>query len=442
MKPPKTTDHFDVIVVGAGPAGSAAALVAARAGLEVLLIERGEYPGAKNVSGAAFYGSAVLDRLIPGWWEQAPVERYICRRDLMLVSPSSAVALDFRSDAAAYATPPYNAFTVLRPRFDRWLADQAVAAGAFLLTSTVVDDVIRERGRVVGVRVRRAEGEIRGNVVIACDGANSWLARKAGLQKHFSAHDLSLGVKEVLGLEEPVIRERFNLTGNEGMVIEYVGAVTDKVRGGAFLYTNRHSLSLGVICQVSSLVETGRRPYDVLEHFKAHPAVAPLVRGARLREYSAHLIPEGGWQMMPELVTGGMLVAGDAAGFCLATGLYIEGMNYAIQSGRAAGEAAAEACRVKDYAKHTLSRYTELLWPYNVFTDFRRYRHAPAFVNGERLQNLYPEMVGRGLEQLFRVDGSAKQKILPLSMRTMRQFRMRPHHLVRDLVHVARAYLW
>ena len=80
MKTTQASDHFDIIVVGAGPAGSAAALVTARAGLKVLLLERGEYPGAKNVSGAAFYG--ILHKLIPNWWEQAPVERYICRRDL------------------------------------------------------------------------------------------------------------------------------------------------------------------------------------------------------------------------------------------------------------------------------------------------------------------------------------------------------------------------
>ena len=145
----------------------------ARAGLKVLLIERGEYPGAKNVSGAVFYGSAILNKLIPNWWEQAPVERYICRRDLVLMSPTTAVSLDFRSAGPAYVEPPYNAFTILRPKFDRWFAAQAEAAGAFLLTSTVVDDVIVERGRVVGVKVRRDEGEIRADVVIACDGVNS-----------------------------------------------------------------------------------------------------------------------------------------------------------------------------------------------------------------------------------------------------------------------------
>ncbi|MBK8211675.1 MAG: hypothetical protein IPK78_18675, partial [Rhodospirillales bacterium] len=307
---------------------------------------------------------------------------------------------------------------------------------------TVVDDVIIERGKVVGVKVRRDEGELRADVVIACDGANSFLAQQAGLQRKLKTDELSLGVKEVLGLDEAIIRERFHLSGNEGMVLEYVGAVTEDVRGGAFLYTNRNSLSLGIIGQVSSLVETKKRPYDLLEVFKSHPAVAPLVRGAKLREYSAHLIPESGWEMMPKLVASGMLVAGDAAGFCLATGLYIEGINYAMQSGLAAGEAAIEAHRVRDFTRHTLERYTELLWPHNVFTDFRAYRHAPHFVNSERLQNVYPEMAAQSFESLFQVDGNAKQKVLPLYFRTLRRFGAKPHHLLYDLYQAARSYLW
>lgn len=100
-------EQFDVIVIGAGPAGSAAALVAARAGLKVLLLERGEYPGAKNVSGAALYGSAILHELIPNWWEQAPVERYICRRGLAFMSPETSVSFDFRSATAGYSSPPH-----------------------------------------------------------------------------------------------------------------------------------------------------------------------------------------------------------------------------------------------------------------------------------------------------------------------------------------------
>lgn len=434
--------HFDVIVVGAGPAGSAAALVAARAGLKVLLIERGEYAGAKNVSGAAFYGSAILNELIPNWWEQAPVERYICRRDIALMSPTTAIALDFRSAGTSYVEAPYNAFSILRPKFDRWFAAQAEAAGAFVLTSTVVDDVLREDGRIVGVKVRRDEGEVRGDVVIACDGVNSFLAKKAGLQREFHAHEMSLGVKEVLGLDAAIIRERFHVAGDEGMALEYLGAITENVRGGAFLYTNRDSLSLGIIGQVSSLVESKKRPYDLLEAFKAHPAVAPLLRGAKLREYSAHLIPEAGWDMMPKLYTDGMMVAGDAAAFCLVTGLYLEGINYAMQSGIAAAETAIEACRNRDFSQNSLKRYTDHLSTRNVLRDFRANRHAPSFVNGERLQNVYPDLVARGIETLFRVDGQSKEKVIPLFRKSMHQSGVKPRYVLQDLYRAARAYLW
>lgn len=442
MTTPATQERFDVIIVGAGPAGSAAALITARAGLKVLLLERGEYPGAKNVSGAAFYGSAILNQLIPNWWEQAPVERYICRRDVAFVSPTTSVTLDFRSASPAYASPPYNGFTVLRPRFDRWFAAQAEAAGAFLLTESVVDETLKENGRVVGVRVRRDLGEVYGDVVIACDGSNSLLAKQAGMQRQFHAHELSLGVKEVLDLDEAIIRERFHLSGNEGMVQEYLGAITHDVRGGAFLYTNRASLSLGVIGQISSLAERRRRPYELLEQFKQHPSVAPLVRGATLREYSAHTIPEAGWKMMPKLYNDGMLVAGDAAAFCFCAGLYLEGMNYAMQSGLAAGEAAIEACRRGDFSSNTLSCYADFLQRRHVYNDFKSYRHTPEFINGERLQNFYPDVVAQAMEDLFRVDGGSKQKLLPLARRTLRSFQVRPGQLARDLYQAARAYLW
>ncbi|NJM12930.1 MAG: FAD-dependent oxidoreductase [Synechococcaceae cyanobacterium SM1_2_3] len=442
MSATSATESFDVIVVGAGPAGSAAALLSARAGLKVLLLERGEYPGAKNVSGAVFYGSAILNELIPHWWEQAPVERYVTRRDIAFMSPTTAVALDFRCAGEGYATAPYNGFTVLRPKFDRWLAAQAEAAGALLLTSTVVDDVLRDNGRIVGVRVRREQGDIYGKVVIACDGVNSFLAKKAGLQREFHPHELSLGVKEVIGLDPAIIQDRFHLTGNDGIAFEYLGAVTEDVHGGAFLYTNRDSLSLGVIGQISSLVERRKRPYELLEGFKAHPAVAPLVRGGKLREYSAHLIPESGLAMQPKLYTDGLLIAGDAAGFCLAAGLYLEGMNYAMQSGLAAAETAIAACQRGDWSARSLSAYRKFLKLRHVSTDFRAYRHAPNFVNGARLQNFYPELIARSMENLFRVDGSAKRKLLPLSYRMARQFEIRPGQLFRDVYQAARAFLW
>src|SRR5438046_4068792 len=128
----QTLQHFDVIIVGAGPAGSSAALALARAGLQVALIERGEYPGAKNVSGAALYAPDLLAELLPNYWEEAPVERYLTRRMVTFLAEEAALAIDFRT--RHYAQPPYNGFTLLRPNFDRWLAGQDAAAGALLLT--------------------------------------------------------------------------------------------------------------------------------------------------------------------------------------------------------------------------------------------------------------------------------------------------------------------
>ncbi len=172
--------QFDAIVVGAGPAGSSAALAMARAGLQVALIERGEYAGAKNVSGAALYAPNLLAGLLPDYWEEAPVERYMTRRVVTFLGKEAATSLDFRTNR--FSKPPYNGFTILRPRFDRWLANKAEEAGALLITSTVVDDLLYKNKQVIGVRCRREEGDLYAPIVIAADGANSFLAKNAGLQ--------------------------------------------------------------------------------------------------------------------------------------------------------------------------------------------------------------------------------------------------------------------
>ena len=86
----------DVVVVGAGPAGACAALVAARAGLDVVLLERGPFPGSKNMYGGVVY-PRILDDLIPEWWLEAPVQRWVTRRSTMLLTDTQALTVDFRS---------------------------------------------------------------------------------------------------------------------------------------------------------------------------------------------------------------------------------------------------------------------------------------------------------------------------------------------------------
>ncbi|MHB8597598.1 MAG: FAD-dependent oxidoreductase [Ktedonobacteraceae bacterium] len=428
--------QFDAIVVGAGPAGSSAALVLAQAGLQVALIERGEYAGAKNVSGAALYAPNILAAVLPNFWEEAPVERYLTRRVVTFMGKDSAFALDFRTNH--FAEPPYNGFTLLRPKFDRWLASKAEAAGALLIPSTVVDDLICEKGQVVGVRCRREEGDLYAPVVIAADGANSFLAKKAGLQHEFRADEMTLGVKEILRLDEHTIQERFNLNGDEGMTNEYVGFATGEVKGGGFLYTNRDTLSIGVVTQIASLSQKRMKPYELLDQFKHHSAIAPLVRDSVTLEYSAHMIPEGGWAMLPQLSKGGLLVVGDAAGFVFAAGLFLEGMNFAIASGLAAAETIKLAHIEHDFSALSMSRYRKKLEDSFVLQDLKKFRHAPDFVNNERLQNLYPELFCQTAENLFRSDGTPRRKIGRVAFDIMRG-KVPLRTLIRDSWQAARA---
>ncbi len=442
---------FDVIVVGAGPAGNIAALVAARAGLSVALIERGEYPGSKNVSGGALYNTKFLDELIPHFWEEAPVERFLTRRIITIMSPESAVSIDFKTNN--FAKAPYNGFTVLRPKFDRWLAGKAEEAGALLIPATVVDDLLYEgpgggdsagptARRVVGVRTRREDGDIYADVVIACDGVNSFLAKKAGLQREFRGDELTLGVKEVIALDRKVLEDRFQLTGDEGITNEYVGHASGDVFGGGFLYTNRDSLSIGVVAQIKDLSEKRVKAYDLLEQFKRHPNVAPLVRDGVVKEYSGHMIPEAGMGMMPKLYTGGMMVAGDAAGFVFATGLFLEGMNYAMASGAAAAKAAIEAHKAGNFGAEQLASYQRRLEQDFVLKDLKKFKHAPEFVNNPRLQNVYPDMICRIAEDLFSSDGRPKQKVLPTIWKEFRSGKLSIRTALKDAYEGGRSLLW
>ena len=141
------SERFDVVVVGAGPAGSTAALVLARAGKRVALVERGPFPGSKNMYGGVVY-ARVLDRLIPKWWEEVPVQRWVTRRATMLLTETQSLTIDFRSQR--WSAAPYNGCTTFRPDFDSWLAGKAEAAGAVLDRLDDGDGLLRdERGRVV-----------------------------------------------------------------------------------------------------------------------------------------------------------------------------------------------------------------------------------------------------------------------------------------------------
>ncbi len=406
---------WDAIVVGAGPAGAAAALVLARGGKTVALVERGPFPGSKNMYGGVIYGR-VLDDLVPEWISEAPLQRWVTRRSTMVMTPTQALTVDFRT--TAWGKAPYNGATAYRPDFDQWLAGKAEAAGATLVCSTTVVGLLRNsEGAVVGVRTDRSDGDLRAPLVIACDGVNSFLAKEAGMYHHDGASHFTLGAKETLALPKELIDQRFGVRGRDGVDIEILGA-TPGIPGGGFLYTNLESVGLGVILQLDGLSDSGRRPEEMLADLKAHPAVAPLIEGAELKEYSAHLIPEGGFDTMPELFTDGMLVAGDAACMCLAAGIWLEGVNFAIGAGIAAAETGLGAHRSRNFSAEGLSSYQARLEANFVLADHKKLKRAPGLVLSDRVQSQYPGMICDLVEEMFTVSNPAPKEGATALLRT------------------------
>jgi electron transfer flavoprotein-quinone oxidoreductase len=428
----------DVVVVGAGPAGSTAALELARAGRSVVLLERGPFPGSKNVYGGVVYGR-VLDDVLPGWEAEVPVQRWIVRRSTMILTPTQALSVDFHTEA--WAGPPYNGMTTFRADFDDWLAGKAVAAGARLVTSTVATGLLRdEAGRVAGVRTDRPDGDLRARVVIACDGVNSFLAKEAGLLPRADAAHHTLGVKEVLALPREVIDERFGLRPGLGLDIEMIGC-TRGIPGGGFLYTNTDTVSVGVVLSVTGLAEAKVRPEEIIADVKSHPAIAPYLKGATVKEYSAHLIPEGGYDAMPPLYADGLLVAGDAAGMTLAAGIWLEGVNFALGSGLAAGRAAARAVAAGDTSRRALAAYRKDVERSFVLADHRRLRRAPHLILSERIQRRYPGMLADFAEGVFTVTNPVpKPGVVRLLARAAKRNGLRARDLVADAVATARIF--
>jgi electron transfer flavoprotein-quinone oxidoreductase len=404
-------DKFEVIIVGAGLAGLSAAYTLARNGIEAVVVERGDYPGAKNVTGGRLYVNPVkkyLPDLWPAILEEKALERPVCAEALTMMAPETSTALRFRSEE--FARPPYHSFTVLRGVLDRWLAKKAEEKGAMLVVKNRVDDLIRENGKIVGV-VAGGE-ELGAETVIAGDGVLSLIAEKAGLRNPGAPGDYAVGFKEVIELPAPTLQERFGLGENEGAANLFLGSLTRGRFGGGFLYTNRSSLSLGLVLRIRDLVEGDdlREAPKFLDEFKARPEIAPLIAGGETVEYSAHVLPEAGYGGLIRPFADGLLIAGDAAGFALNVGLTVRGMEFAVASGALAARAYMQAREKKDFSASSLAVYAQLLEESFVLEDLKTFREAPHFLNNPRLFDHYPRLVGEILRDLFYIGAGPKQK--------------------------------
>nr|WP_295970684.1 FAD-dependent oxidoreductase [uncultured Bacillus sp.] len=411
------SEKFDVIIVGAGVAGCTAGYLLAREGLEVLVIERGNYAGSKNMTGGRIYSHS-LEKIMPHFAAEAPVERKITREKISLMTEESNVTIDFYSDLLGVQGS--DSYSVLRGEFDQWLAEKAEEAGAQMIPGIRVDDLIIKDGKVSGVIA--GEDELEADVVILADGVNSLLAQKLGFRGELKPNEVAVGAKEVIELPQKVIEDRFHCHEGEGTAWLFAGSPTAGRVGGGFLYTNKASISLGIVATLSDLEGASKTVPQMLEDFKNHPTVKPLIKDGKMVEYSGHLVPEGGLSMVRKIVGDGVLVIGDAAGFCINIGYAVRGMDLAIASAEKAAKAVLAAKQKGDFSEATLSLYKQLLDESFVMKDLNLYKKFPHFMeHTTRIFNEYPHMAASIMADMFVMNGEPSQPLMKNVMKHIRK---------------------
>jgi len=392
----------DVIVVGGGPAGIATAITVARAGLRVILFERGKYSGAKNVFGGAIYTQPTKE-IFPDFETSAPLERKNVVHKYAILGEEDSTVISYNN-----TKPEFSSYSVIRGKFDRWMAEEAKKAGVIIVEETVVKELLVEDDCVVGVKTELEE--VGAKIVILADGVNSLLAKQIGLRENIEPKDVALSVKEVIKIDKEKINDRFNLEDNQGCVYEIFGGSMLGKLGLGFLYTNEDSISIGLGITMNELIENGITPYSLLEDLKKHPTIAPLIKGGELIEYSAHLIPEGGYKKVPQLYANGVMIVGDAG--MLVDNLHWEGTNLAMISGKLAGETAILAIQKEDYTEEILVRYQEKLEDSFVLKDLKAYRNLmdAAHDRSKSYFDYYFRKINEFFEMFVSVDSIPKRK--------------------------------
>ncbi|MEX2601252.1 MAG: FAD-dependent oxidoreductase [Balneolaceae bacterium] len=421
-------ERFDCIIVGAGVAGLSAAMTLARNNIRFLLIEKGEFTGAKNVSGGVLWGHD-LNRLVPNYWEEEEGgwERFVNHRRLTFLDDQSSFSLDFKSNH--FDTPPYSGVVVLRSKFDRWLAgkvEEAISESdypddSFLATNILVEEILMEEGRAVGIRT--GDERMFADSVIIAEGVNNLLTRQVGIQESYVPADHILtGVKEVIRFDRKRLEERFQLSGRSGMSNEFVGFATQGVEGGGFLYTNRDSISVGLVLGLADLRVKEMKPYEILNRFKTHPVLKDMLEGGEIVEYSAHVVSSGDSRLIPkELARPGLLICGEAAHLLMNAGRAIQGMDYAMRSGILAAETVVKAKKSGDYGLETMKQYQDALESSYIMQDIRTFQDAVHLLHDPLMVQNVPNLLNDFGRKFFTIENRPAGKAHQLFRSSVRE---------------------
>lgn len=391
-------------------------------------MERGRYLGSKNVHGGRIYSHAV-EKLFPNFRREAPIERWVKRELLTLMTEDEAVTIDF-SSFKEHA--PNDSFTAYLTSFTQWMGKKAEEAGALIVTGIKVDEILMENGKAIGIAT--GPDKLYADVIIDAEGVNPVLIERLRLKASFKLEHVALGVKEAIRLPSKTIEGRFNLLEGEGAAQLFIGYPTKGLQGGAFLYTNRETITLGVVTHLKPTIQSQVPIHELIEDFKLHPLMRRLLDGGVVIEYLAHLIPEGGVDMVSKLYADNLLVVGDAAGFGLNNGVTVRGVDFAIESGRLAAEAVEKAHGEGDYSEEVLgSYYEEALNDSFIMRELKAFRRAPSYLSNHRIYSLYPRLICELFSNIYTVDGKPK-RLYPTLRGLMKSMKASPINLIRDLI--------
>ena len=375
---------YDVVIVGAGPAGLSAAIRLKQIDPEinVVVLEKGSEVGAHILSGAVLDTSGI-DALIPDWKQKgAPIKTEVKKDNFYVLGEAGGIRIP------NWPMPPlmsnHGKYIVSMANVCRWLAEQAEALGVEVFPGMAASEIVWDGDRVAGVVAgefgKNADGsvgegyepgmELRGKYVFLGEGVRGSLAKevmaKFDLSKGHCPQKFGLGMKEIWEIDPAKHRE--------GTVAHTMGwPLGGNAGGGSFIYhLENNQVYVGFVVHLN-YENPYLHPYMEFQRFKHHPMVADLLKGGKRVAYGARAISEGGWQSVPKLVAPGVALLGCSAG--LVNVPRIKGNHNAMLSGIAAAEAAADAIKA-GRAGDELSAYEADLRSGPIAKDLKKVRNV------------------------------------------------------------------
>ncbi len=415
----------DIAIMGGGLAGISAAITAANKGLSVIVLERGERSGSKNVSGGRMYIHS-LEKLLGNRFKDAPLELPIKKETFEIYTKEKKISFSFENKETE------NSYSILRSKFDAWFASEAENIGIPISYSTLVRGIDREDG---GLVLRSDRGDIRTPLLIESDGAAAFASRYLGLvkEKKFSMQPVEklennpdfMPKQFMVGVKEIIDKKTENTYGEARTIL----GLSEDIKGGGFSYTNKETTSIGLTLKLDSLEKHEDKAFEIIEDFREKLGIE-----GKLLEYSAHLIPFYRFDSLPPRYADNLMVTGDAAGFLINDGFTIRGMDNAIESGMLAGEAAKKIFDSGDYRDTFI--YEQMLEDSFILKDMKAASRISTLFGNERTFDAYPKMMAGIMERMFSVTDNPRENIKDVMRDEVKKNGIGYYTLIEDMLKV------